>query len=260
MLQLSINLRKLFASLSQTKYRRERGLFCVEGQKSIGEMLESPLTELVAVIATREWWDDKHEWEVPIHVEHYQASSKELKQISTMVTAPDVIGVFRIPKTAIDFENDIKGKLVLALDDVRDPGNMGTIIRLSDWWGVETILCSSQTVDCYNPKVVQSAMGALGRVKVVKVDSLASLLADFSSRGIKIYGTFMNGENLFDTQLSDSALLVMGNEGNGISKEIEDVVTERLTIPSYPPGRPHVESLNVATATAITLAQFRIKK
>lgn len=257
---LSISKRKLFASLSQSKHRKEHSLFIVEGAKAIGEMLDSPFIEVSAIIGTQAWWESNDRSEVDDKVERYAATAKDMRQLSGLVSAPDVVGIFKIPFYNFEIDSDVKGQLVLALDDVQDPGNMGTIIRLADWWGVETIVCSRNTVDCFNPKVVQSAMGALGRVKVIKVDSLSSVLEEVKSKGICIYGTFMEGENIFTDELCREAVVVMGNEGNGVSPEVAAVVGRRLTIPSYPAGRRHVESLNVATATAVILAQFRFGK
>lgn len=258
MTPLSISNRKLFASLARSKNRKETGLFMVEGEKAFAEMLDSPLFSLYAVAATREWWENagiKHK--MPDNADKYVATGKYLVQMSGLVSAPDVIGVFRLPKyQGFDVEEAARN-LVLALDDVQDPGNLGTIIRLADWWGVDTILCSHATADPFNPKVVQAAMGALGRVRVIKLDSLSQSLTRAAEKAVPVYGTYMNGENLFDAELTQTGIIVMGNEGNGISAEVGSTITRRLTIPSYPPGRRHVESLNVGTATAIVLARFR---
>jgi TrmH family RNA methyltransferase len=148
----------------------------------------------------------------------------------------------------------LNNSLVLALDRVQDPGNLGTIIRVADWMGVDTIIASRDTVDVFNPKVVQATMGAIARVKVHYVD-LPQFLSSLTD--IPIYGTFLDGTNIYTTPLSPTGIVIMGNEGQGISPEVEKLVNAKILIPSYPPERPTSESLNVATATAITLAEFR---
>ena len=147
----------------------------------------------------------------------------------------------------------MKGKLTLALDGVQDPGNLGTIVRIADWFGIEDILCSMDTADIYNPKAIQATMGAIARVRLHYVD-LPDMLSQTS---LPIYGTFLDGENLYDKQLSPEGIIVMGNEGKGITKEVGEKVSERLFIPSYPAQRETSESLNVAIATSIVCAEFR---
>lgn len=159
-----------------------------------------------------------------------------------------MIAVYRIPElSAPDFSG-----LVVALDCVQDPGNLGTIMRVADWMGVHTILASTDTVDCYSPKVVQATMGAISRVRVHYCN-----LSDVLRGKDHVYGTFLDGSNIYDAALSPSGIVVMGNEGKGISPEVASTVTHRLRIPSFPPDVPTSESLNVAVATAITLAEFR---
>ena len=144
-------------------------------------------------------------------------------------------------------------QLVLALDTVQDPGNLGTIVRIADWYGIEDILCSPLCADLYNPKVVQATMGALARVRVHYVD-----LVEFLPRiGTPIYGTFLDGQDIYGQSLTPTGIIVMGNEGNGISPEVRKLVTHSLFLPSYPPGRITSESLNVAIATAVVCAEFR---
>ncbi|MDP4185199.1 MAG: RNA methyltransferase, partial [Bacteroidota bacterium] len=150
----------------------------------------------------------------------------------------------------------MKGKLSLALDTIQDPGNLGTIIRLADWFGIENVICSEETVDVFNPKVIQATMGAIARVKV-RYTNLSRFLAECSELDIPVYGTFLNGDIIYKKELSEEGIIVMGNEGNGISEAVADQITDRLFIPSFPPDQPTSESLNVAVATSIICSEFR---
>ena len=173
---------------------------------------------------------------------------QELKKISALSTPNSCLAVFKIPS-----ENKITSSgLILALDDIRDPGNLGTILRLCDWFGIKQIICSKETVDIYNPKVVQATMGSIARVNVNYVD----LKTFITEANIPVFGTFMDGENIYQSNLPQSGIIIMGNEANGISSEIEKIVTSRLTIPRYGELQK-TESLNVATATAIILSEFK---
>ena len=149
--------------------------------------------------------------------------------------------------------------LILVLDQIQDPGNLGTIIRLASWFGIEYIVCSPDTVDCYNPKVVQATMGAIAHVKVLYTD-LSLFLNESILKGRTIYGTFLDGDNIYGSELKENGIIILGNEGNGISKEIEKIVTNRLFIPSYQSSARNVESLNVSIAAAIVCSEFRRKK
>jgi TrmH family RNA methyltransferase len=152
---------------------------------------------------------------------------------------------------------NLRGKLTIALDGVQNPGNLGTIIRLADWFGVEDIICSRDTADCFNPKVIQATMGAILRVRVHYTDNLPALLTDAHREGLNIYGTLLDGGNIYDERLDASGIIVMGNEGRGITEETRKALTHRLLIPPYPADAPTSESLNVAMATGIILAEFR---
>jgi TrmH family RNA methyltransferase len=183
-----------------------------------------------------------------------EVSGEELTRASLLKTPQDVLAVFEQPQYTTNPEV-LSSALCLALDDVQDPGNLGTIIRLADWFGIEHIFCSQGTVDVYNPKVIQATMGAIGRVKIHYLplkEFILSLPNDYP-----IYGTFLNGENLYEKPLKTAAMIIMGNEGNGISPEIEKLVSDKILIPNFPAGRETSESLNVAVATAITCAEFR---
>lgn len=243
MMELTNNMRKTYASLSTTKGRKETGLFMAQGTKCVLDTLGH--FKLEALLATHQWIEEHPQ------AGAMQVSASDLKRISTLNTPPPVIAIYHIPESVElpDFANE----LVVALDCVQDPGNLGTIMRVCDWMGVRHILASPDTADVWNPKVVQASMGAISRVKVLYAP-LTEVLMDAK---VPIYGTFLNGENIYDANLSRSGVVIMGNEGNGISAEVADLVTNRLTIPSYPPGEPTSESLNVAIATAITLSEFR---
>lgn len=231
---------KLITSLGQKKQRSKYQLFVVEGKKAVDEFLKSSYTlnHLFAVTDTYNVAADQFSL----------ITNTELKKISALTTPQEVLAIFEIPET----HKIVANKLTVALDAVRDPGNLGTIIRLCDWFGVEQIVCSYTTVDCYNPKVVQATMGSLSRVQVSYVD-----LEEFlrSTHGQK-FGTFMDGNNVYDTALPKEGILIMGNEGSGISDKIESLVDHRLSIPSFSVHQS-TESLNVATATAILLSEFK---
>ncbi|MEX6626334.1 RNA methyltransferase [Tenacibaculum pacificus] len=232
---------KLITSLQQKKYRQKHQLFIAEGIKVVRELLNSSLeTSHIFTVDTS--------FEIPTNVESTIISENDLKKISTLKNPNKVLGLFKIP-----VENTIsETNLTIALDEVNDPGNLGTIIRLCDWFGVTELVCSKNTVDCYNQKVVQSTMGSLTRVNISYVD-LPSFLTDTK---LAVYTADMDGENIYEATLPKKAVLVMGNEANGISNEIAAIVKHKLTIPRFGEIQK-TESLNVATATAILLSEFK---
>ena len=183
------------------------------------------------------------------------ASHRDLERMSDLKSASDVIAVYDIPEQILDIPT-LSGRLVLALDSVQDPGNLGTIIRTADWFGVRDIICSRTTADLYNPKVVQATMGAISRIRVHYTD-LEKALTEASALGMPVFGTLLDGVDIYTSELSPSGVIVMGNEGNGLSEGVRSLVDHRLLIPSYPPSEPTSESLNVAIATAICLSEFR---
>lgn len=253
---LTANHRKFIASLSSPRERRASGLFVVEGVRAIGEMNSAMPGAMREILATSAWWEEHPGFTIPVGTECYVAKRADIEIISSMTTPQPVLALFAIPETTIPSAQELSTQLTVALDGVQDPGNIGTIIRLCDWWGVSHLFCSGVTADCYSPKVVQASMGALGRVKVHRVD-LPALVEQISSNGLPVCGTFMQGDDILHSPLPHpGAMLILGNEGNGISPAIESLVTRRLTIPSYAPA-DHVESLNVATACAVCLAMFR---
>ena len=238
---------KLVKSLQQKKYRDETGLFVAEGAKCVDELRKS--FELVHLFVNGEAYQGE-----AIHV-----SQTQLEQMSGLRTPQGVIGVFR-KREAINSEaptrKDIT-QLTLTLDGIQDPGNLGTIIRTCDWFGIRTIFCSRDTADCYNPKVVQATMGALARVELHYID-LPAFLRDSH---LPIYGTLLDGKDMYDVldgdERSAAAIIIMGNEGNGISQAVRPFITHPIRIPSYPKDVETSESLNVSIATAIVLAEFR---
>lgn len=249
-MELTSNIRKMVASLAAAKHRREHGLFVAEGTKCVLETVGA--FDVYALFATQAWID-AHRHEVPADVEPVTVKRDDIVRMSSLSTPSDVMAVYRIPVRELDTER-LRGRLVIALDRVQDPGNLGTILRIADWFGVTDVLCSSDTVDLYNPKTVQSTMGAIARVSVHYVDLPATLR---SMPEMPVYGTFLDGRDIYASQLTAHGVIVMGNEGSGISDAVAAAVTDRLYIPSYPAGRPTVESLNVSMATAVTVAEFR---
>lgn len=246
-MQLTNAQRKSFASLATAKGRRQTGLFMAQGEKCVRDTIGH--FELVALVAEQEWADASELASVP---ELIVAKREDMLKISTLATAPSVVAVYRIP--APEDKMPDSRALSLALDCVQDPGNLGTIMRVADWMGVRDIFASEDTADVWNPKVVQATMGAISRVRV-HYCHLPSVLSQCD--GMPVYGTFLDGENIYKSTLSPCGVIVMGNEGRGISPEVAACVSHRLLIPSYPPGEPTSESLNVAVATAITLSEFR---
>ena len=248
MIEFSNSIRRLVSSLSETKTRRAEGLFKAEGTKCVGDTI--PYFSLKMLLATDEWLaantpdvDSSLIVKVP---------NREMERISSLSCPPKVIAVYRIPED--DYSPDMLAAiLTLALDSI-EPGNLGTIVRTADWFGIRRIICSRSTADIYSPKAVMSTMGAISRVRLHYCD-LAAELASVS--GVPVYGAFMDGENIYSATLPSQAVIVMGNEGQGISPAVAEAVTRRITIPSYPVGEATSESLNVAVATAVIVSRFR---
>ena len=228
-------------SLATKQGREELGAFIAEGEKLVGEIRNSSL-RIRRILQTK-----------PIFAEGELVSEKEMERISQLKSANSVLAVVEIPTRKLANVQPNKN-LVLALDRVQNPGNLGTIIRLADWFGISDIVCSEDTADCFNPKVVQATMGAILRVRV-HYTNLAKWLAE--QRDTKIYGTFLEGKNIYNAQLDKSGVIVMGNEGQGISAEVAKCVSHKLLIPPYPADRCGSESLNVAVATAVICSEFR---
>ena len=238
-MSISKNQLKLITSLSQKKYRQKHKLFVAEGVKVVNELLNSSF-ELDQLFATEDF--DKQNKNCQI------ISNEELRKISSLKTPNKVLGIFKIPA-----EKEISNKgLILVLDDINDPGNLGTIIRLCDWFGITTLVCSNETVDCYNQKVVQSSMGSLTRL-AIKYLNLKEYL---SNTELPTFIADMDGENVYKKELPKEAVLIMGNEANGVSDEIKSLIKHKISIPRFG-NLQETDSLNVATATAILLSEFR---
>ena len=251
---ISKNQQKYISSLELKKNRKKDNVFVAEGFKIVEELLHAGYNPKM-IVGCEEWINSYH----PTPDSHHQiitVTEDELRKTSFLQHPQQVLGVFEIPdNNTIPEENWFLEHLCIALDGVQDPGNLGTIIRIADWFGIDTIICSQTTADAYAPKVVQATMGSISRVKVFYTD-LTEFLRKLD-RDIPIYGTLLDGENIYNSQLSANGIIVMGNEGNGISPAIRELVSHHLLIPSYPPERDTAESLNVAIATAITVAEFR---
>jgi len=238
---VSKNQIKLITSLQQKKYRKEHKMFVAEGRKVIQELLQSNF-ELVNMFATSMLFPEMSQHKMTL------VSDADLKKITALATANDCLAVFKIPA-----EKEINASgLIVALDDIRDPGNLGTIIRLCDWFGIKELICSEETVDIYNPKVVQATMGSIARVNV----SYLNLEQYIKDTKLPVFGTFMDGKNIYKTDLPSEGIIVMGNEANGISAAIENLAKNRLSIPRFG-DLQQTESLNVATATSIILSEFK---
>ena len=247
---ISKNQLKYIRQLEQKKYRRREGVFVAEGTKVVGDLLQRYRPE--AVFATADW-------QAPAGITPQLVTDDELRRISFLQHPQQVLALFPLPvnskpSTVNSKPSTVNSDLSLALDGVQDPGNLGTIIRIADWFGISTIICSEDTVDAWNPKVVQATMGSIARVNIIYLnlpDFLDTLPADFP-----VYGTFLDGENIYTQELTHEGLIIMGNEGNGISDAVRAKVNRRLLIPDFHQGET-ADSLNVAIATAITCSEFR---
>ncbi len=243
---------ELVRSLSQKKRREETGLFVAEGEKIIFDLLKTRL-KLSTLYFTVEGTTLLKNFSDPERA--IRISSKEMERISAFKTPSCVLALFEIPPYQEVDKASFAG-LSLVLDGLQDPGNLGTIIRLADWFGIEHIFCSENCVDHYNPKCIQSTMGAIARVTVHYLD-LHQLLGEAVRQSVPVYGTFMDGENLYQANLSSHAMIVMGSEGKGISPELAPYLTKKISIPAFPAGKKELESLNVAVSAAIVCAEFR---
>lgn len=251
---LSKNQIKLITSLQKKKYRDQHKLFVAEGNKLVSDLLSAKI-EAEFLIYTNDWNELESLPSNAIITTKIASETNQIKKISSLKTPPNVIGVFKFPNNQLNQEN-IKNGLSLILDDVQDPGNLGTIIRIADWFGIKQIFCSPNTVDLYNSKVVQATMGAISSVSVIYTP-LKELILQYTSAGFPIYGTFLEGETIYNCKLQKKGFIVMGNEGKGVSKEIQDLVSQKLYIPDFPNGESISESLNVAVATSIICSEFR---
>ncbi len=245
---ISKNKIKYIRSLELKKNRNKEGKFVAEGFKVVDDLLALQPADLI--VATGEWLQGKH---FGAETEVIEVTDEELKKVSFLQHPQQVLAVFR-QATSGDYSINTS-ELSLALDGVQDPGNLGTIIRIADWFGITHIYCSQDTADVYNPKVVQATMGSIARVKVEYGDLLG--LVESLPADVPVYGTLLDGDNIYQQTLENRGLIVMGNEGKGISPALAKKVSHKLLIPNFPEGRATADSLNVAIATAITCSEFR---
>ena len=239
---------KKIHALDMRKFRRNERLFVAEGPKLVDELCAT--MKPVYIAALPEWISENAK--IVSGTEYDIVMPDELQRASLQKNPQHVIALFPIPEHRFCTEQ-LKNELVLMLDGVQDPGNLGTIARIADWFGIRNIICSTETADIYNPKAVQATMGALARVKFHYTD-LLQLLSQYDG---PVYGTFLDGENIYGQELSENGIIVMGNEGKGISQGVGEMINRRLYIPNYPIGTQTTESLNVAIATSIVCAEFR---
>jgi TrmH family RNA methyltransferase len=244
---ISKNQIKYIRQLEQKKFRKRENCFVAEGPKVVGDLMRQYQPK--AIFATEDWNGIGLTGPVPVS----RVTDEELRRISFLQTPQQVLALFPIPEHT-SYLSPLTSHLYLALDSVQDPGNLGTIIRIADWFGIDTIFCSEDTADAYNPKVVQATMGSLAHVHIIYTDLLQ--LFETLPNDFPVYGTLLDGEDIYQQPLSDYGIIVMGNEGNGISEAVRQRVTHRLLIPNFHQG-PSAESLNVAIATAITCSEFR---
>ncbi len=236
-----------YSSLGSAKMRRKHGLFCVEGEKSVADTIGKYVVEAIICLKNRETQFAQYGCNV------YEVTDLEMRRLSNLSTPSTVMAIFRIPQ-ADTTENlhILKNGLYLVLDGIQDPGNLGTIIRTCHWFGISQIFASHDTADVYNPKTIQSTMGSIAKVRVDYTD-LHELFE--TNKEIPVYGTLLEGEDIFKAELGNNGFILMGNEGKGISESLRPYITNPLFIP--PGGPDHSESLNVAIAAAITIAQFK---
>jgi TrmH family RNA methyltransferase len=248
---LSKNVVKYLNSLQLKKYRQEHGSFLVEGAKSVVELLASDF-EIEMLVATDAFYKENTQKfdKQPFRVEI--ATTDELSRVGTLQTNDAALAVVKTKSN--DFLYAEKQEYVLVLDDIRDPGNLGTILRIADWYGITKIICSPTTTDWYNPKVIAASKGSFTRVKgyYTELDIYLEKVRS-TDRGTRIYGTFLEGKNIHQTAFSETGYIVMGNESNGISPDVEAFITQKITIPRF----GGAESLNVGIAAAVVLDNWR---
>lgn len=239
---------KFIRSLEKKKFRNESACFLAEGNKLVADIL--PLFDCVCLIAKSSWMATQGDIRAE---ELIWAEDNDIEKVSLLKTPQDVLAVFRQPAYTLDTGN-LRNELSLVLDGLQDPGNLGTIVRVADWFGIKQLICSPDTVDIYNPKTVQATMGAIARVRIFYTP-----LVDFLKKmdDVPVYGAFLEGNNIYEEKLSPAGLIVMGNEGNGIRHPVEKLIPHKLYIPNYPFGTETVESLNVSVATSIVCSEFR---
>lgn len=251
---LSKNQIKFVNSLKQKKYREEQNLFIAEGTKIVSELMHSGIA-VKQVYATSQFLRNHA---VDNSIERFEIKETELERISALTAANEVLAVCAIPAFEYD-QQSFAGKLTLVLDELKDPGNLGTIIRIADWFGIETIVCSHHSADCFNPKVVQATMGSIARIKVFYKE-LPNFFEQHTSAKLPVYGALLQGENIYNSKLSSEGFIVIGNESKGISESVLHYVNHKISIPSFSHFKLNggeAESLNAAIATSIICSEFR---
>lgn len=253
---LSKNKIKFINSIKKKKYREIHQCFFAEGEKLVDELLDSNI-QIINIFATTDWINkNQQRFYLRPESEVIEISENELNKISSLTTPNKVFAVAKQPVYEYKIE-EIRTGLNLFLEDINDPGNFGTIIRIADWFGIKNIFCSKESVDVYNTKVVQTSMGAIYRIKVHYVKS-AEFLTDLSKpENFNIYGTFLEGNNIYQESLDKNGLIIMGSESHGISKELTPFINKKLFISNYPSNEKTSESLNISVATAIVCSEFR---
>jgi TrmH family RNA methyltransferase len=247
---LSKNQIKLIYSLKYRKFRDELGFFVAEGDKLVKDL--AVRFECEFLVANAEFISNSSVSAKNI----VKSDERELKKISFQKTPQNVLAVFKIPKQKDIVPQNIENQLVLALDGIQNPGNLGTIVRIADWFGISQIVCSLDTADIYNSKVVQATMGAMANVNVYYLD-LVHFIKEAREKNIAVYGTFLDGQNIYNQQLTTNGIVVMGNEGNGISPKVEQIIENKLFIPNFSTSKNKSESLNVSVAASVVLSEFR---
>lgn len=251
---ISKNVTKLIQNLEKKKFREKYNLFKIEGEKMVAELLRSNFV-IEYIFASEEWANNNHNNidKSKLHI----VTESEMKSFSDFQSLPKVLAVAHIPEQETPSQNTIGNQLVIALNGVQDPGNLGTIFRVADWFGIKHIICDKDCASIHNSKAVQASMGAIFRVKATYIENLATWIEQNKKPEYKTFGTFLEGHNIYHTQLPDKGVIIMGNEGHGISNELEKLTDTKITIPSFANSEFHTESLNVGVATGIILSEFK---
>ena len=245
---------KFIHSLSQKKHRQEAGVFVAEGTKLVEDLSRSR-AKLKTIFAVPEWLAE-NALKFATTTELREITEAELSRISELKSPNRVLALVRLPSPTLDLDN-LEMPLVLGLDDIQDPGNLGTILRLCDWFGIEDVLATASTADCFNAKVVQAAMGSIARVNVHYSNDLSRIVRELKQRGKQIYATTLQGDSIYQTRLDRNALVLLGNEGHGLSDELLCLCTRQLRIPNLSTHTHKAESLNVAIAASIICSEFK---
>jgi len=249
---------KLLRSLQHKKFRDQHRLFLVEGEKMVGELMghdQDQRFRIREIYATPEWISRNSKQVQSPEIEVVEATQAEIKKVSTLVSPQPVLALVSMPDSLFEIE-ELLHTPVLAFESIRDPGNLGTIIRTADWFGMNHIVCTPDSTDVFNPKVVQSTMGAIARVKVHYHD-LNELLGNPAIKQKAVYGTYLEGENIYQTILEPAPLILFGNESHGLSKRLESYIRHRISIPSFSMNGKGSESLNVASSVAVVCSEVK---